>query len=130
MRHIAGVDVCYHPGVVDEVAHGMVADLITPKGAPMRWWMGWCLGILQCTARIGDTDERQGSSFPSDEYWEGYRSGAPSMISGGEGSRYPTTSPSISQVKARFSVYAMDAVARIHYIQPKTSVQDVAQGIE
>jgi hypothetical protein len=51
------------------------------------------------------------------------------MIDGGEGSRYQTTSPLISQVNTQFTVYAMDTVARNEYIQLKTSLRVSHKGL-
>jgi hypothetical protein len=43
----------------------------------MRWWMGWCLGLLLCTVSLGYADDRRGSPFPSDKHWEGSRTYRP-----------------------------------------------------
>jgi hypothetical protein len=39
----------------------------------MRWWIGFCLGALLCTASLGYPDERRGSPFNTTDHWEGYR---------------------------------------------------------
>jgi hypothetical protein len=62
---------CYHPGVVDEIAHGTVVDLLGSKGPPMCWWMGWCPDVLLCLATVGYADDRPGAPFPADEHWGG-----------------------------------------------------------
>jgi hypothetical protein len=42
----------------------------------MRWWLGCCLGLLLCTASLGYTEDRRGSSFDH-EHWEGSRTYRP-----------------------------------------------------
>ena len=43
----------------------------------MRWWIGVCLGLLVCTASLGNADERQGSPWSTNEHWEGSRTYRP-----------------------------------------------------
>jgi hypothetical protein len=43
----------------------------------MRWWLGWCLGVLLCMATVGHADDQRGLPFPADEHWEGYRTWKP-----------------------------------------------------
>ena len=40
------------------------------EDTPMRWRMGWCLGVLLCLATVSDADDRKGSPFDN-EHWEG-----------------------------------------------------------
>jgi hypothetical protein len=42
----------------------------------MRWWIGFCLGVLLCTGTIGFANDRHGSPF-GHEPWEGYRTYRP-----------------------------------------------------
>jgi hypothetical protein len=46
----------------------------------MRWWMGWCLGLVLCTVSMSYPDDRRGSPFPPDEHWEGNRTGSATQV--------------------------------------------------
>jgi hypothetical protein len=54
----------------------------------MRWWIGLCLGLVLCTARLSYPDDRRGSPFP-DERFEGSRTWRPDRDRRGRGQELP-----------------------------------------